>query len=64
MIHFLPLPPKQKRRCDTRALLEARATVHRRLRMEIEEEELSQEITDRHNAKLLRSQHFRQHGEI
>lgn len=63
MLH-LHLPERTRIKADTRAFKAAREDTHRLLRMEIEEERLSRQITDRHNEKVRERAAYRQNGGV
>lgn len=64
MIHLRPFPRPVRRKCDTRALENARQSIHRQLRDELTEEAISQQIVDRHNERVRRNALFRQTGSL
>lgn len=59
MIHLRPTPAHPRKRCDTRALRNARAEIHRQLRAEIDEIKMDARMP-RH---FLAREHFRKFGE-
>lgn len=61
-IHFTPIPPRERKRCDTRALANARADTHRRLRDELDEERMSRQLVEKHNRHVRESRQYRQCG--
>lgn len=61
-IHLHPLPPRARKRCDTRALEIAREETHRHLRDEMDEKRISKELVDKHNARIRASAEYRQNG--
>lgn len=64
MTLHLYLPPRQRIKADTRAFKAAKENTHRKLRDEIEEQRVAQDMVDRHNERVRRSQQFKQTGEL
>ncbi len=56
---LLPLPKPERKRCDTRALLQARSETHRKLKHEMEEKKWDARLPRHFNER----QQFRQTGE-
>lgn len=56
MIHFKPIPSKPRRRCDTRALAEARERIRRELENDAAERRISRDQSEGHMPR-----HFKAH---